>query len=64
MVGASAPCCQGHRSQVWVHLLNVLPLKTHNIASVILLLRAGKNLPRFKERGYAVRDSSVRGSMS
>lgn len=38
------------QSQVGVHLLNILPLKTHNIASAVLLLRAGKNLPGFKER--------------
>lgn len=49
-----------HHSQVWVHLLNVLPLKTHNIASVILLPRAGKT--GFKERGYVVRNNSARGS--
>lgn len=43
---------RAHHSQMGVHLLNVLLLKTHNIASAVRLPRAGKNLPRFKERGY------------
>lgn len=60
----SAPCCLGATLPGGVHLFNVLPLKTHNIASAVLLLRAGKNLPGFKERGYVVRNSSVRCSMS
>lgn len=58
------PCWPGTPQPDGGASLNVLLLKIHNTASAVPLLRSGKHLPRFKERGYVVRNSSVRCSTS